>query len=249
MKNKTNHNMRSLLLRYLRGELSDDERFELENGPLQTAGVRDTLEAIAKEKNMIPAIEEDFNEIGERWQQRSQISEAPGALRWQLMAAAAAILLLAVFTYGYYQSQAESRLYANYFDDGQVQEYLAVRGESNDKAELKSAMDTYQQGDYENSLLQFKALREQDPFDSQILLYTGLSAMQIGDYYTARLAFEQLLSLDVAAADRASARWYLALTYLQQEQIPQAKAELNWLAKNNTGELGAKAKALLADLD
>jgi cytochrome c-type biogenesis protein CcmH/NrfG len=249
MENKTNHNMRSLLLRYLRGELSDDERFDLENGPLQTAGVRDTLEAIAKEKDMIPAIEEDFNEISERWQQRSQVSQAPTALRWQLIAAAAAVVLLAIFTYGYYQNQADSRLYADYFGDGQVQEYLAVRGESNANAEVTSAMDTYQQGDYESSLLQFKALREQDPFDSQILLYTGLSAMQTGDYYTARLAFEQLLSLDVVPADRASARWYLALTYLQQDQIQQAKAELNWLVKNNTGELGAKAKALLADLE
>ena len=241
--------MRSLLLRYLRGELSDDERFELENGPLQTAGVQDTLAAIAKEKDMIPAIEEDFNEIGERWRQRSQPPQAKQAFRWQLIAAAAAVFLLAISIYGYYQNQSDSRLYANYFGDGQIQEYLAVRGETSNNAEVKAALKTYNQGEYESSLLQFKTLKENNPFDSQILLYTGLSAMQTGEYHTARQVFDQLLSLDVAPADRATARWYLALTYLQQEQILQAKAELNWLAKNNTGELGAKAKALLAEME
>lgn len=251
MENKTttNTNMRSVLLRYLREELSDDERFDLENGPLQSAGIQDTLAAIAKEKDMIPALEKDFNEINERWQQRPQQQHTPTPLRWQLLAAAATVLLLAVFAFGYYQNQTGSRLYADYFESGEAQEYLAVRGETNQNPELGAALTAYNNADYENSLLQFKTLREAHPFDSQVLLYTGLSAMQLGDYYTARQAFDQLLSLDVAEADRASARWYLALTYLQQEQTQQAKAELQWLVENNAGELGSKAKALLADLE
>lgn len=250
MENKTSHNMRSLLLRYLRGELSDDERFELENGPLQAADIQDTLEEIAKEQTMVPSIEEDLHELEQRWQQRTPQQAKPvSTLRWQLFAAAAAVLLLVFFTYGYYQNQTDNRLYADYFDDGQAQEYLAVRGENNNDEALQKALTTYQQGDYTNSLLQFKALKEKNPFDSQLLLYTGLSAMQTSDFYTARQVFNQLLSLDVDPADRASARWYLALTYLQQEQVQQAKAELKWLAKNNTGELGTKARALLSEIE
>lgn len=240
--------MHSNLLRYLRGELSDDERFELENGPLKKAGVRDTLSALAKNKDSILELEEDFDELRQRWQQRPQQLTLTRTRPWQLIGAIAASLLLVALSYNYYQSQTDNRLYTDYFENSPNEAYLAVRGEGKENSEIAAAFSAYERADYSTSLLQFKHLREAYPFDGQVLLYTGLSAMQLGEYYTARQAFDHLLSIDVSASDRASGHWYLALVYLRQEQAEKAKTELQWLVANNSGELAAKAKKLLAEL-
>jgi hypothetical protein len=234
------------LLLYLEGKLASDERYEVEQTLLRDPATQAALDGLRESGLSGAALQDDLNDIRQRWQRRSKTTSK----RW----AAAAALALLVFTswaaWGYYQNQQPASLYATYFAiSAEKEDYLAVRGEDEATVPgLSSALAAYQQQDYQQSLAMFQSLREDHPFDGFILRYTAMAAMQVGDYYTAEQALEQCLAIDTPAADRIAAQWYLALVYLRLDRQAEGQSLLQDLAASGNGMYATQAQKLLEEL-
>ncbi len=234
------------LLAYLKGELPDDNRYELEQRLAREPAAREAIESLKSSGLSHDQLTEDITAIQQRWSARKA---RPQSYRWLGRVAAIALLLFAVWSVlGYYQNQQKSNLYVDYFRLGGTEEYLALRGEStNSAAGLSTAVAAYQALDYSKSYLQLQTLLETDPFDTQTLYYAGLSAMQLGEYYAAERLWGQLLSIQAEAGEHSAAHWFLALVYLRIEEEAKAKTELKWIVDNTRGAFVERAQRLLDD--
>ena len=80
--------------------------------------------------------------------------------------------------------------------------------------------------------------------------YKALSMLTLGNDSGAVKLLAQSVSLAPSSFLKAKAQWYLALAYLQQENVPTAIETLGILVKNpSAGEYKQKAEKLLANLN
>jgi anti-sigma factor RsiW len=247
-KRKNTHpTLRTLLLRYLRGELPDEDRQAFEHQLLLTQAARTALDNL-EESDLTPdELAADLQDMEQRWHQRH--SPAATQRPWLGRVAVVALVLITCWAvYGYYQDQRSNRLFAEYFSGGQSREYLSVRGTADPDPAFAAAFRAYQEQDFSNSLLLFQEVRFRDATNTQALLYTALSAIQVGQSFTARQALEQLLNQELQPAERSEGYWFLALVHLQEHHLAEARAALQWLVTHDTGERGEQARKLLAEI-
>lgn len=237
------------LLQYLRGSLSDDERYDLETQLEREPALLDTLREMMNNRPAVDALQEDLAEVAQRWQQRRPASASVHRPIWGRVAAAVLCLVAAWAAYQYYEDQTATRLYTTYFDAPTQTEYIASRSESNDIEGYTAAFAAYEDGDYKTSYYAFQRLRDAHPFESDVLQYTALSAMQLGDYALAKQVFDQMLAISPEVVNHAVAHWYLALIHLQENRIAAARTELQWFADNPPNSFTERAKQLTSQLE
>ena len=244
--NEESKSITNRLLLYLEGKLTSDDRYEVEQSLLRDTAAQAALDGIRESGLSNVEIQNDLNDIRQGWQNRPKATNR----RWTAAAAIALLVFTAWSAWGYFHDQQPASLYAEYFAISETNEdYLAVRGtDESTVLGLSSALDAYQQQDYQQSLALFQSLREDHPFDGFILRYTAMSAMQVGDYYTAEQVLEQCLTIDVSATDRIAAQWYLALVYLQLDRQADGQGLLQELAESGNGRYASQAQQLLQEL-
>ncbi|MEM1215306.1 MAG: hypothetical protein AAGJ82_06460 [Bacteroidota bacterium] len=239
---KNNPNPRTTLARlwrYLRGQADG-----LNDDLLEKTQTRDMLQELQSHPEAHGQIEADLRDIRQRWYADHGATRSP---LWSWVTVAAGLLFLVYAGFQYQQSNLGNRLFADQLAAAD-QDYLSVRGSSETSPEFQSALDAYANQRYEHSLLQFQALRATNPYDGQILLYTALSALQLGQDGTAEATLNQLLALDVSLKERTDAQWYLALLAVKKEQFPTARTYLQWIVDNTEGARKAQAEQLLREL-
>lgn len=187
----------------------------------------------------------DLQEVRQRWYQQ-HAARRTSSFSW--LAVAAGFALLVFLGVRYYQSQAYDRLYAEQLAQA-TDNYLQLRGAVARSPELQSALHAYESRRYERSLLQFQTLRQENPYDRQVLLYTALSAMQLGEYPIAQSALDQLLSLDISIRERADGHWYSALLHLKMGHLSVTQEHLQWILDNTDGARRSQAEQLLPQLN
>ncbi len=233
-------------LRYLRGQLSESESYDLENSLMKDGDALSALQAIAQDELSTSEMEDDLSDIQQRWKNRSTAKRRT-IQPW--VGKVAAVLFLGFGIWAamiYYQDQQGSALYADYFESDS---YLAVRGENDDDPNFTKALEAYQAENYENSFTQFQYLKEQTSNDVQTHLYAALSAMQLGKNFEAKQILREINTLDVNKIEKAPAHWYLALIYLQENNDIDCKKELQWLLENTpNGQWGSHADKLMKEL-
>ncbi|MBS0000610.1 MAG: tetratricopeptide repeat protein [Cyclobacteriaceae bacterium] len=124
------------------------------------------------------------------------------------------------------------KLYAQYFEPLENFESRTKRSIENSDAELSQrAFQYYDQGDYQNALDIFKSLQNEtldktiDPVSRW--LYMGNAYMALGDTENAIPLFQQVIEANTGFV--VNAKWYLALCYLKQENLQEAKKLLTEL--------------------
>lgn len=245
MKNRENNKeASSLWTRYLTGKLSDQEAYALEK---RFSDQDMDIQAMAKTPLSTAEIEEDLDDIQQRWKNRQPHTTNKIQL---LMSRAAAVLLLAFSIwaiYTYAQEQKSSELYASYFGKGT---YLGVRGSDIEDAAFQHAFNTYEAQDYEESYALFQHLYESSPNNSDYLLYSALSALQLGNSTAAIPMLKQLLKLPISSEDIAATQWYLALAYLQNKELENCQQTLHWITENApNSQWDALAQKLASELE
>lgn len=168
--------------------------------------------------------------------------------RWWVILITIFALLLA---YLFWQTQQRSnveKIYATYFQpyDNVIVSTVRQGGSSTVPPEVTEAFQNYEAGNYSAALAAFNQLNVEQQ-TSNYQFYKALTLIALDN---AKLAIPILKNLiqDTDTQFQEHARWYLALAYLQEENIEQAISTLEVLLSSNPVIFKDKAMKLLQDL-
>ncbi len=156
-------------------------------------------------------------------------------------------LLIGVWGYQKYQSEqipaTPQQIYANYFEPYPV---VNFRGEKEDPKEIEKAIDAYGNENYAKAIVLFDAILENPSSTYPSYFYNGLSNLAVGNSQAAIDALEVVLTTDNDLQE--TAQWYIALAYLQQDDIAKARSVLQLLSANENNAYQSKAVKILSEL-
>jgi tetratricopeptide (TPR) repeat protein len=166
---------------------------------------------------------------------------------------AAAVLLLAIpislLLYHNDNKNSPQLLFSNNYVSYES-DLGTVRGETPDKQlapTFSKAMELYEQKDFPRAELYLDSYLKANPEDADAVLYLGAAALENANLPK---AIELLETARINNADKyEDATWYLALAYIKQGDLSNARAVLQDLTKLEDGFYYQKANDLLADLD
>ncbi len=163
-----------------------------------------------------------------------------------LIAAAAGLLLLLVFGIFSLQNKTplNDKLYAAYFEPFDSPGSGLTRG-TNEVTLKTQAYEAYDNGQYAEAIAKFgEILKNSD--DPVIHLCLGNAQLKEGLLPQAEITFNHILARHDGDL-LTQAKWYLALTYLKQNNVEGCKANLWQIRDSST--YGEKARKLLKELD
>ena len=152
--------------------------------------------------------------------------------KWLIPLAAAATIALIAFCVEFYWHTTinEDTLFANYFEPSMNVSAPIVRSES-DETILNNAFMAYNEADYKKAIPLFengfKATQ-----NSELLFYEANAYLASGNTNKAIEKFKEHLNYTDILTQRS--HWYLALAYLKNKDLKEAKNQLNKLI--NSGE-------------
>lgn len=231
---------------YLAEKLDPESRFEVENHLLDcelcSAAVDGFAESYDFEKDQ--TLEQLANRFPKSEEAReAQLKPLRRNYRWlNRIAAAAAIIILPLAAWLYWNAQADDRLFYSYFESYDS-DYLAVRGVAEEVSPmLQQAMEVYQQKEYLRSIPLFEAYLTQVPENTIAAFHAGLASLEAGQASKAVQYLEIVRLNDADYYEDAS--WYLVLAYLQLDQREEARGTLDDLAKISNGYYDRQVREL-----
>lgn len=121
----------------------------------------------------------------------------------------------------------QDKLYDRYYDPLEASDY-SQRGESNEAyREIATGINSYLNGDYGQSIEQFSQLVTVPAFRSEVLFFTALSHLGLGQYQDAQNIFESIITSENRY--HLESLWYLSLCYLKAGEFDQAYRHLGQL--------------------
>jgi len=163
--------------------------------------------------------------------------------------AACIILLLAlgISIFFIFRPSKNERLYSEYFkvyDSG-----YTVRGiDMSVKDKFHIAMDAYDNNDFVNSSILLKEVCKSEPDNIEALFYKGISEMKNKSFDDAILSLNTVVE-DSTTLFRESAVWYLALCYLEKNDLLNTKITLHKIIDAPNDSYKKQAAFLLKDLE
>ncbi len=178
--------------------------------------------------------------------------QSKSSLGWMRIAAAILVFLIPAFLYfgGIFDaSQANPQELAMQHFEAPDNIALAMRGTENQiTTQQELAKKLYAQKKYQNALKILEQLPLQDSIVnvSQIYFSMGVCHYLLGEYAEAS---QDLLEVNEQEGIKAKANWYLALTYLQQNELVKAKQLFKEIAEKDASKKRKKrAKQILEEL-
>jgi len=234
---------------YAKDRLDEAARFRVENHLLDCALCRAALESY------VAGPDETIGADVALLQQQIQNAAHPKIAtmqknRFNYVAAAIALLVLAGAAAAYWQHTRYDRLYASVFSAPKASDVIALRSENGvmrADPEFKQALDHYEAGDFAAASLSFDSYLQRHPDDFQAGLYAGIASLDGG---FPEKAVEQLTAVSINDSKLFDeANWYLALAFLKQKKLADAKAILENLSKQAEPVFAEKAKGLLERIE
>ena len=141
------------------------------------------------------------------------------------VAATAAIVLAVNFLI---QNSSPDQLFAQHFQ--MPPENISVRNDQAVEESLKSALEAYTTNDHSNAVSNFEQFLADHPDEQAVRFFYSISLMAREQYSKA----EENLLRTVAEGDMyaTSAKWYLGLLYLKQQELDQASTYFTELANS-----------------
>ncbi|WP_103069759.1 tetratricopeptide repeat protein [Aquimarina sediminis] len=158
----------------------------------------------------------------------------------------AAILVIGLFVVFQLNKNFESEnLYAEYKNWSDLPS-LTLRNSNTDLAEAEKL---FKQEKYKEALDLFLKYQSEDKVssvNSQVVLYIGISQLELDKNEDALQSFRALLHSD--SLDATKAYWYISLAYLKMNQVDDAKEQLQELIKDPGNYKYETAKKILKKL-
>lgn len=158
-------------------------------------------------------------------------------LRWYTWAAAACITLLGVAIIYSIIDKPEYTDYAHF-------ERLELTQRGNTKALQQDAQEAFNNGAYELAVVYFNTLLQQDPQNTELLLYNGIALLELNRIKEADSIFIQVSASP--SVYQTKAQWLLALSALKQKEYSKCRTLLEAIPQD--AEEYTVAQQLLNDL-
>lgn len=164
---------------------------------------------------------QELKEILEQAKFRFKEKELPKrTLQWPWYAAAAVILLLITTIFLFDSPRSSNELYHAYLDKTEIPS-LSHRGAAINGT-LTQALQFYKEGAYDKALPLFKQLEGSGEINrATLLLYQGISEMELDRVNEAEETFDLLINSDLM--DASKGYWFKALLYLRMDKPEKAK--------------------------
>lgn len=169
--------------------------------------------------------------------------------RWQspiiAIAASLALLLVALVIWQPFQSQTD-QLVASYTTENPFPNNLVRKGNSKAIPDLRlEAAETYVEGDYSSAASLYEQLRTSDKSTVEDALFLGLCQLYTQQYEAAVATFETAKPQSVVEDQfQQEINWFLALAYIQQDNISDARTQLEYIVSNKHWRHADAAKLL-----
>jgi len=230
--------------RYLANEMSAAERQAFEEQLRQDIELAEKLDIYAQANQSLTGkehaanSEKDFRNILASVIEEEKESAAPSSpTRWYIWAAAACITL-ALLAVAY--SIIDKPEYTEYAHIQPLE--LTQRG--GNSALLKHAQDAFNTKDYNQAIVYFNSLLQDDPENIDLLIHKGIALLELDRTEEADAIFKQVSVSPSVYQNQA--RWLLALSALKQKEYDRCEALLKTIPEDATEY--AEAQHLLNDL-
>jgi len=190
-------------------------------------------EARKKEKENLQPI---FDELGEKYFKKENKSTAIIRRLMPIVIFTVAAALLLFFFNPFTNKTSPTQLAVQNFELYQLD---ASMGSSDLKATWTEAIKNYRAENYEVAITKFDSYLKDNPNNKEALLAKGCALLKLNKTDLAIQTFQQI-------NNSKTANWYLALSYLKNDEVTKAQPILEGLLDNK--KYGAKAKAILRDL-
>lgn len=231
--------------KYIQGRMTADQKEQFEGEMAQNQELQDELVIHRKLINSIEteSVRQLLEQIhDENFNQETPVVSLQSRSRRLSLAIAASVAIIAVAVWWVFnwQTSQPKALYAAYFEPAQG---LPTTLGYADQQQFAEGMISYKLGDYSEAIAYWQPLVNSDPANDTLNYYLGIAALADEAPGQAINYLEK-----VEQAYFISARWYLALAFLQQEE-PQAAVPIlkNLAAQETTYQ--AESQAILKKLD
>lgn len=242
---------------YLKDELNDDQRFEVENHMLDCPLCADAVEGFANSHNVdeeLPSLDflnaEEVIEITP--EEPAKIRQLPLHKRWGFRVAAS-LLLLAIpisgFLYWQNMNFTQNLVAANFTDKDSPVDFLRsadVITISEEQQTLKSGIVQYQKGSHQEAYNTFLTILLSHPTQASASFYAGLAATKLQNWTAAEKHLNQVRINEPAYYDYAT--WHLVSVHLQQNKMEAAEVLLTELANNPKSDYQKRAIDILKEI-
>ena len=161
--------------------------------------------------------------------------------RWMAVAASVAILAIALWFF-VAQPADNQALFANYYEPYQTNLTTRDMADTNPLAQIDAL---YKAGKYAEVIPIIEAELTKTPGNAKLSLAAGVSYLELGNLDKTQFHFKRAAANELL---QEVAHWYLALTYLKQEDKAAAVSLLEKLKANASPHYQAKATDLLEKL-
>ena len=267
-----NNNNYENIHKFLAGEMNKEEEKEfnakmqkdqsLKNKLKMEKNILHTLE-LAGDKELMDTIYAVHNDLKKQQFFESQ-NEEKGAVivdikrrtARRMLYAIAAVMLMVVASWFFFSNNTSNidanAVYANYYKSEKTitNDLLNNMGQIGAGGQLETreekmayALDQYNLGGFENAKKIFLELNAEYPKDQLIALYIGLCQMETGNF---KLAINHLKTAATDGFEYTNvSQWYLALSYLKNNQKKEAINLFGKIAANNNSNYQSEAKKIL----
>jgi len=220
--------------KYLNGEMDDQELKHFEHLLASDEKVREELDLHQSIDHAI--MEEDIMNLRDTmntiYTEDEKVKRAPNGFPRRKLYYAAATLALLLATGGIVNQLTQPDYDNHEIVDKFYQPYEVTvtyrSGNTETDRLLLTALQRYEDENYEQALLLFEQLLEKRSDDMAVNLYSGISYMEVEKYQKATHSFQTIIT-DNNNLFIEQAEWYLAMCYLKTEDNAKAKELLDEL--------------------
>ncbi|MCB0455326.1 MAG: tetratricopeptide repeat protein [Aequorivita sp.] len=236
-----------LIEKYFSGNLSEEELLEFEKRYENNTEFRQEIDFLKNLKAVSKAEDtQQFKATLQRFESEAPKKQTPSLSNWlKPLTAAAAVLVIALAISFFWPTKTNPEiLFASYFQPSKNVTAPIVRSE-NEVSTRTNAFIAYSEMDYEKASALFESAYASDK-NSELLFYEGNALLASGHTQKAIEKFKEHLKFQDVLTNRS--HWYLALGYLKNKELENAKEELEKFIHSNEIFKNAEAKLLLEKL-
>lgn len=182
--------------------------------------------------------QETSTKVRSLWQQKY--------FKWAAVAASIIILLVPASTYFYTNMIFPNQLFNQYYSPYENVVAPTVRGGEGEQKtiEMQQSLQSYTATNYQQAIVDIREFIDDNPkWKNDVALYLGISYLETGNTAKAVQTFQDIIKAENQFDDQA--RWYLAMSYLKEDQIEDARQQLQLLANDKESSYQKKAKQVL----